>query len=306
MGFRIHPWLVVALVLLLCAAAVMGLWIWRGRGEATSSWLAQRLPAGDGLTVGIDVEALRRGGILRAIDQTGIGGEPDYQDFVRETGFNYEQDLDYVLIRFAGDRNFFLLKGRFNWPQLRRYAEQQRGVCRNAVCEMEGSSPSRVISFLPLRANVMAMAVGPEPWLVWELAQSAKPLREEAPPAAAIWIRLRPSDLKEAKLPEALRQVLAAMGESTRLQFTLSAASDGFEALLEVVCRDAAEASLLADQLQSATMALSRMNSSRTSGDGQSLTDVLAGGTFRAENNRLLGRWPIERAFAEGILGVSR
>lgn len=78
---------VLLIVLLLIAAAVVAVW-WVRRGRAPES--VRLLPDGDGV-VYFDVANLRR---LGAFSDAGITREPEYEEFVRATGFQFERDLD--------------------------------------------------------------------------------------------------------------------------------------------------------------------------------------------------------------------
>jgi len=303
---RLRPWVVVTLVLALCAGLVFAVGLWRSRTGITPARLAEYLPVTQGLTLGIDVAALRTGGILEALAGSGIAEEREYQDFVRDSGFNWEQDLDYVLARFTPREKYFLLKGRFDWSTLRTYAQKQGGICRNAFCELEGSTPERMISFFPLRVDVMALAVGPERGLAWSLAERASS-RAEAVPSSPVWLRFRPEALDSAALAAPLKQLLALAGGAEQVQLELAADAGRFRMLLEVDSPADTAASQLAARLQATVRLLGGIDAAL---DQQSrepnLTQVLARGVFEARGTKVLGYWPIERSFVEGILGFSR
>ena len=55
--------------------------------------------------------------------------------------------------------SFCCLRGRFDWQSLDAYVRSQNGECENSLCRMTGSAPERLISFFPLRVNLMALAV---------------------------------------------------------------------------------------------------------------------------------------------------
>lgn len=301
-----YPWAVVGAVLLACAVLVGGLSVWRSRSNLPAARLVSHLPEAGGVTAGIDVEALRRGGVLRALDGSGVVQEPEYQNFVRETGFNYEQDLDYVLARFSAGRSFFLLKGRFRWSQLQSYVKAQGGTCRNTFCEMAGSTPDRRISFFPLRVNTLALAVGPESGLAWAMLENRQ-TSEVEPPRALLWVRVRPAAMKTSNMPAALRQILEAAGPASELQLALAPAGEGFQVTLEALCLNPEEASSLRRQLEAATRLLARMSPPQEAGGAEGdLRAVLAAGAFRVDGSRVFGRWPVSRTFAEGILGFSQ
>lgn len=303
---RLRPWVVVTLVLALCAGLVFAVGLWRSRAGIAPARLAEYLPVAAGVTLGIDVAALRSGGILDALGGSGIAEEREYQDFVRESGFNWEQDLDYVLARFTPREKYFLLKGRFDWSMLRAYAQQQGGICRNAFCDVEGSTPERMISFFPLRVDVMALAVGPERGLAWSLTErSAKPARTV--PSSPIWVRFRPAPLESAGLAPPLKHLLSLTEGAEEVQLELAGSPGGFRVLLEVDSPSDAAAAQLAERLQSGVRLLSGIDAALPQESrGPNLSQVLARGVFEARGPRVLGYWPIERSFVEGILGFSQ
>jgi hypothetical protein len=83
--------------------------------------------------------------------------DADYREFLRRTGFDYTRDLDLALVAFAPRANYFLLKGRFDWPRLEAYAAQSGGACAEGVCRMPGSKPERNISYRRLRGNLVRL-----------------------------------------------------------------------------------------------------------------------------------------------------
>jgi hypothetical protein len=78
----------------------------------------------------------------------------------------------------------------------------------------------------------------------------------------------------------------------------------GLAARLEVRCRNQQDAADMASQLTRTTSLLREMmEREHRKPDPADLSGVLAGGTFRNEGQRVLGYWPIERAFVQNVLG---
>ena len=276
------------------------------RASTSTEALLLRLPKDPGVTLGIDLEALRRNGLLAALARLSTTEEPEYQAFVRDTGFNYETDLDYVLAWFGKQGTFLLLRGRFDWPRLREYAINQKGSCLNTFCDLEGSTPNRLISFFPLKRNVMAMAVSPAAGAAWELAE-AKPKdpSREAPPQP-VWLTVPSAVLRDAQnLPAVVRPFSQALEGTEQVQFSMTLGPAQLELLLDVTCRTPNEASSMSSQLEQATRLLGGVLARSKQPDPTGLAAVLAKGAFRSQDRKVSGRWPIERAFVEGILGVS-
>ena len=276
------------------------------RADATAEELLLHLPQDPGVTLGIDLQALRRNGLLAALAGLGTTEEPEYQAFVKDTGFNYETDLDYALAWFGKQGTFLLLRGRFDWPRLREYAISQKGSCLNTFCDLEGSTPDRLISFFPLRRNVMAMAVSPAAGAAWELANTKpKDPSREAPPQP-VWLTVPSAVLRDAQnLPAAVRPFSQALEGTEQVQLSMTLGLERLELLLDVTCRTPNEAASMSSQLEQATRLLRAVLPDSKQPDPTGLAAVLAKGAFRSQGQKVSGRWPIDRAFFEGILGVS-
>jgi hypothetical protein len=100
--------------------------------------------------------------------------EPDYQQFVNETKFDYRQDLDAIAAAFKDGKVYFALRGRFHWKDLKDYAARQGGSCHGDFCVVAGSQPNRRISFYPLKRDVLAMAIGPDDFAAYQLRARRK------------------------------------------------------------------------------------------------------------------------------------
>ncbi len=166
----------------------------------------------DATVMRIDVDALRRGGILKLLEQGKGAVEPEYQAFLTGTGFAYERDLDEAVGSFSKAGTFLLLKGRFDWAKLSAYAEHNGGSCYNKLCRMPGSIPERRISYLPLSQNLMALAVSTD-----DLAASRMTKPGAAPafevPKEPVWVAAPGSVLRNgAGMPPASRIFHLSLG----------------------------------------------------------------------------------------------
>ncbi|HML18572.1 MAG TPA: hypothetical protein VK419_16190 [Bryobacteraceae bacterium] len=162
MKFRFQPWQLAAIVILMCAGAVIFAWWRRSARTFDAAAMLECLPPDQATHVYIDFDALRKGGILQMIAGNKAAEEPDYQKFVSGTGFDYSRDLDAAAAAFFHGSEYFTLRGRFAWAKLASYARAQGGTCSNSVCTMAASTPNRHISYYMLSANVLALAVSPE------------------------------------------------------------------------------------------------------------------------------------------------
>src|SRR5580658_5084851 len=156
---RLQPWHLAALVIIVCAGAVWLAHWWRSSLRIDPAGLVECLPRDRSTHVYIDVDALRRAGLLELVAGSSAAEEKDYRTFVEQTGFDYRVDLDAVAAAFMSGDVYLTMRGRFDWKQLAKYARDQKGKCLNAVCDMPASTPDRHISFYPLKSDVLALAV---------------------------------------------------------------------------------------------------------------------------------------------------
>jgi len=308
-GFRLNPAVVVLLVVGSCAGAIFGLAYLRDRRAASPAALAQHLPPQDGVVLGIDLAALRAAGVLSALGGSKVGQEPEYVSFVAQTGFDYQQDLDYALAWFGDRTVLLLLKGRFDWGQLKAYAAGQGGECRNSFCRVEGSAADRRISFFPLRRDVMALGVGADDWAATRLSARQASRRGEHAPARPLWLHAPAVAFKNlSMLPAGTRLFAQAMAGAEDVGLSLSMSEGGRASIeLDATCPSVEDASTLSFQLEGLTSVLKEMiERERQTPNPRDLSGVLAAGVFNRVDRRVVGRWPIERAFLEGILGDSQ
>lgn len=115
----------------LCAAFAGAIYFayarWFGsRGDSRAS-LLRSLPPDASVVIYVDVAELRQGAILKNLAGLGANAtvDQDYKQFVSETGFDYEKDLDRVgfAIQNAGGPNhyFALADGKFDRKKMETY-----------------------------------------------------------------------------------------------------------------------------------------------------------------------------------------
>lgn len=288
---------------LIAAAAAAGVLVYRSRALSDGE-LLRRLPSADAVVLYVDFGALRKAGVLQLLDSAKAGQDPDYRSFVARTGFNYARDLDLAIVAFAPSGRYLLLRGRFEWPKLRSYAESQGGTCLNSVCRMTGSTPDRRISFLPLQSEVMAMGVSTDDFAAQRLASAAT---GPAPPSmdAPVWLSLPPSVLKSSgNLPEGTSMFAHSLDRADTVTLGLVPEGARLAARLNVACRNERDAADIANQLGRTTALLRELiEREHQKPNPADLSGVLTSGSFRAEGRRAYGYWPIDRKFIENMLG---
>jgi hypothetical protein len=280
--------------------------VWYHSTGLTPAALLKRMPAQDALIMWIDFAALRRAGFLQLLDGAKSAEDPEYQSFVYATRFDYMNDLDTALVSFprAGG-SYFMASGRFDWKSLRAYVAREHGQCVNSLCRVVGSTPDRHISFLPLRRDLMAMAVSTDPWAVNDLAAS-RPGPYPTMPEGLVWLRFPGSLPKSAaRLPDGVASFARIVENAPSV--TISFVPDGarLSAKLEILCRNPQEAIDLASQFAAVTeMARSLFAREHQTPSPADFSGVVTSGVFSTQGSRLLGAWPIERVFVQNLLGT--
>ncbi len=276
----------------------------RPGGPSTPEQLVACLPAKDGAAAYIDVRALRLSGILDSVIGTKTVEEPEYKEFVGGTGFDYRKDLDRIAVEFAGDTNYFVLRGNFNWKRIMAYAVGHGGKCTNEFCQIAASQPGKSISFFKLGSGAMALAVGPDAW-----AAGAITLAKSAPssnvPQQPVWVAVPAQVLRDpSRLPAGTHAFATALSNADRVVFAIGPQDTRFQVALDVTCSNADTASALLVQLEGATSMLRKMMArENVKPNPNDLSGILTSGSFRRENQRVYGSWPLEKSFLTSLAG---
>jgi hypothetical protein len=297
----------LVVLLVVCALAAAGFYWFRLRGSARPSDLIAYLPTADASVVYIDVDALRRSGILGMVAGSNTAEDPEYRQFAGETKFDYRQDLDAVAAALKDGRTYFALRGRFHWNNLREYAERHAGSCHNDFCVLAGSQPNRRISFYLLKRDVMAMAIGPDDFGAYQVTNESGKLALAAP-KEPVWALIPAGALQSLNaLPAAAKAYVPALQGAEQIVFSIGANPDRQLQLgVNVTCKDAPAATALVTQFQGTTKALRELLArQRQRPDPADLSGVLVAGSFRRDERQVYGAWPIPKAFVDAIAGTA-
>ena len=305
MRFKPQPWQLIVLIAVVCGISISGI-IWYHSTTLTPAALLKRLPSNDAVVMWVDFASLRRAGFLQLLAGAKSAEDPEYKSFVYATRFDYMNDLDTALVSFTRARgSYFLVSGRFDWKSLRAYVTREHGQCVNSLCRVVGSEPDRHISFLPLRSDLMAMAVSTDQWAVNDLAGARKG-PDPAMPEGLVWVRF-PGNLPKSagNLPDGAAPFARIIENSPLVTVSFVPDGDRLAAKLEIVCRSPQEASDLAAQFSATTeMARSLFAREHQPPSPADFSGIVTSGSFRTEGSRLLGRWPIDRSFVQNLLGT--
>ena len=294
-------------LVIICIAAIAGIYRFRLRGGAKAADLVSYLPTANATVIYVDVNAIRSAGILGMIAGSKAAEELEYQQFVDETQFDYRQDLDAVAAAFKDGQVFFALRGRFHWKNLMDYAVRQGGDCHNSFCTADASRPNRRISFYPIKPDLMAMAISSDDFAAYQITRRAGRLALQAPNQPA-WAIIPALALKDAdSLPAGTKAYVSALKNVQEIVFAIGPQGDHLQLSLNAACRDAQEASALAADFENTTSTLrnwiAREHQQPNPAD---LSGVLVAGTFRHDKQRVFGEWPITRAFVEALAAEPR
>ena len=277
-----------------------------GPRKLSAMQLLTSLPPDQATHVFIDIDALRRDGILDLIAGSSAAEDADYKNFVEQTKFDYRKDLDTIAAAFAHGNQYFALGGRFDWQRLEKYALSQGGKCVKSICSMPASEPGRYISFYTLGANALALAVANEERGVmmigpgqWELGGKSKP---QFPPEP-VWISAPPFQFTETRnFPAGTHSFFSPLAVARHVTFAIGPEGNRLQVRLEVACNDAVGAAALAKQLTDTTDLLKKMlEREHQKPNTNDLSGVLVAGSFAQKDTQVVGTWPLERGFVEAF-----
>jgi hypothetical protein len=304
MKFRFQPWQLAAIVILLCAGAVIFAWRRHSRTFDAAAML-ECLPPDQATHVYVDFDALRRSGILQLISGNKASEDPDYAKFVAQTGFDYSKDLDAAAVAFFHGSEYFALRGRFVWSKLADYAKAQGGSCSSSICSMPASTPDRHISYYMLSSSVLALAVSPEEHGVNMIGPNQWKNPPQLP-AEPVWISAPSFVFSDVKnLPTGTHSFLSPLAQADQVTFAVGPAGANSQQLqirLNVDCPSAEVAATMAAQLNKTTDLLKKMlERDHMKPNANDLSGVLVSGSFEQHDKNVAGKWPIERGFVEAL-----
>ena len=290
----------------LIAAVVLGINYYRHRFVRSNEDLLRLLPSGDATKFFADVQLLRKAGMLKLLEGAKVQHDSDYGSFVRQSGFNYEKDLDTLAGASQGDQLFFLLRGRFHWDQLRQYASAHDGSCAGNLCKVPAPKNGRWAGFFLVQPDVLAVTIATNPHTVNQLRP---PLHKpSAPlPEQPVWVSLSESLLKNpVDLPLPLRIFAVALQSSHPVVLSLDAAAEGtgsaFKLQLDAACQNQAAAETVRSQLEIQTKMLKlELARERQQPNPADLTGLLTAGSFEVANSHLIGVWPVRTELLQAL-----
>jgi hypothetical protein len=298
----LRPWQLVLGIFVICGLVLAALYMIRARGASTPGRMVASLPRSGMVVVYLDVNSLRKAGILDLIAGSKATENVEYQQFVEGTGFDYRRHLDGIAASFSGRNSYIVLRGSFDWKKLNAYAQANGGACRNAVCRVPGPQ-RRFASFYPLRADTMGLAFSYNELAALDIMPRAE-LEGVAEPDQPIWISVAGPALQEIPaLPAGARSFVSPLESADQITMSIGPAPDGqLQVNAEVKCASETTASDLIIKLEGATNTLRKMlEREKQKPSPRDLSGVLHGGKFRREGQNVYATWPMDRQFIEAL-----
>jgi hypothetical protein len=303
---RAKPWLFLPALAAATAAIIFSIHSYRYRFVRSEADMLALLPKRDMTIFFAEVALLRHAGMLNLLAGSKATADPDYADFLRQTRFDYEKDLDTIAAAADGRQIFFILHGRFDWTRLRQYAIAHGGSCANDICKASTSKPGRWAGFFPIQPDVMALALSEDSAAVNVL----RPDRRKAPealPDKPVWIKFSKSLLKDPReLPAAGRIFAISLQSSDSVVLSIERAGEqpqvAFYLQLDALCPNQPTAETTRNQLQIQTnmlkLGLARANQQPNPAD---LTGLVTTGTFQLAGKHVIGRWPVRKELLKAL-----
>jgi hypothetical protein len=298
LDIRLKPWLFFVLLALCAGTIVFEIDHYRHRFVRSNADMVALLPPGDATIFFANITVLRRAGVLGLFAGSKTVEEPEYQEFVRQTHFDYRNDIQVITGAADGIQILLIVRGRFDWSRLRQYALAHGGTCKKEFCNLPTSNPGRWASFLPIQSDVMGLAVSHDSSAALTLSPRRERVTQEVP-SDPVWVKVSQNLLENpVNLPAPLRIFAISLQSADRVLLSLdSGVKNGaaFRLQLDAQCPTTATAETIKTQLDLQTQML-RMELARE--HQPSLADfagMLVAGTFHVSDKHVIGTWPIHR-----------
>jgi hypothetical protein len=159
-------WILVLAGVFLSAAVFLGYQRWGATRGAPREELLALLPADASAVIFLDFEELRHAPFMTELYEWAPKpvSDADYAQFVKDTGFDYERDLDRIAFAMRGkgqdSRIFAIADGKFDRAKISSYAVRSGAVEKNGqreIYSVPSSGTAKKISFLFLTKDRIAI-----------------------------------------------------------------------------------------------------------------------------------------------------
>lgn len=272
----------------------------------TNADLLRFLPQGDAIIFFANIGPLRHAGMLNLLAGVKETEDREYSAFVRETHFDYKRDVEGIAGAVDGDRFFFVVRGYFDWNQLRQYAIKRGAVCGGNTCKMATGTAGRRASFFPIQPDVLALAFASDASAAAVLKPPGHAISESLP-SHPVWMRVSQSLMKNpASLPPALRIFAISVQSANLVMLSLGPTEENsgaaFNLRLDASCPSQATAGTIRNQLEIQTKMLRlELTRERQRPNPADLTGLLTSGSFQVVGNTVIGIWPVSRELLRSL-----
>jgi hypothetical protein len=300
--FRLKPWQFLTLVAAGTVVFVFAIYQIRHRPRLDSdAELVALLPRIDATVVYGDFRTLHKVGVLDVFAGSQTAQEPDYQEFVRQTRFDYTKDIDSMAAAIDQKQMFFIVRGRFDWSRLRQYAMSHGGTCRGDFCNAPTSKPNRWASFFPIQSNVMGLAVSADKDAASVFSSGSDRSSVQMPPQP-LWVSVPQTALRSMALPPSLQLFAVPLAQADRALFSIGGSESAWFIRLEAQCDSAAKAQTLKGLMEDRTSILKRaLAREQAQSNPADLVTLVAGGTFALEGKKVTGTWPLHKELLHSL-----
>jgi hypothetical protein len=161
-------WIIVLAGVLLSAAVFWGFQRWGATSDAPRDELLALLPSDASAVIFLDLDELRRAPFIARLYSWAPKpqSDADYTQFLKDTGFDYERDLDRLAIatKRGKDSIFFAIaEGKFDHAKLSAYALKFGALAKNGgreIYTVPVGGTSKKISFAFLKDDRMMLTDG--------------------------------------------------------------------------------------------------------------------------------------------------
>jgi len=164
-------WIAFAVLALVSTAAIFGYQRWCARNPSPRRDLLAMMPVDASAVFFVDLAELRGAPFVAQLYAWAPKpqADPDYAQFIKETGFDYERDLNRTAVALEkhGEASTFfaIADGRFDRQKISGFAVQAGTVTKYAAREIFSvpvSGSTKKISFTFLRNDRIALTDGPD------------------------------------------------------------------------------------------------------------------------------------------------
>jgi hypothetical protein len=264
------------------------------------------LPRAQATRFFLNIAALRQAGMLSVLAGVKASQDREYAEFVRQTQFDYTRDMQTLAGEADPQEVLFVIRGRFDWPRLRQYAEAHGGTCADALCRVATSNPGRWASFRAIQPDVLALALSNN-----SLAALTLSPRAGAPSdlvlTQPVWLKVSREILRNpSSLPVPLRIFAISLQPADPVILSLAPAQEpgnaAFDLHLDAYCPSVATAETVRNQLEIQTRMLKlELARERQHPNPADLTGLLTAGTFEVVNRRVAARWPVSKELFKAL-----